>query len=115
MIDTVQEMDEREGFMVMTEIIRGMKQVCAEGGIAFKVLLISHGEWIAGMKRNGAAQIGYYRQLTQALTTAGIEVIDPTAAFVRWQGEPLFFRDDAVHLTAAGNRLVARQLEALLR
>jgi len=115
MIDTVQEMDEKEGFGVMVEIIKGMRQVCSEGGIDFKVLLISHGEWINGMKRNTAARIGYYEQLKQVLKASGIEVIDPTEAFVHWQGEPLFFQNDAVHLTAAGNRLVARELQGMLR
>lgn len=115
MTDTVQEMDEKEGFEVMVEIIKGMKQVCAEGGIGFKVLLISHGEWIEGMRRSGSARIGYYQPLKQVLTASGIEVIDPTDAFVKWQGEPLFFTDDAVHLTPAGNRLIARELEMLLR
>lgn len=114
MIDTVQEMDEKEGFGVMVEIIRGMGQVCSEGGIDFKVLLISHGDWIEGMRRSGSARIGYYFQLKQALESAGIKVIDPTDAFVKWEGEPLFFKQDAVHLTAEGNRLIARELQEAL-
>lgn len=111
MVDTVQEMDEREGFGVMLEIIKGMKRVCMESGIDFKVLLISHGEWIDGMRRDPGARIGYYASLKEALTAAGVEVVDPTAAFVKWQGEPLFFKNDAVHLSVAGNRLVADILQ----
>jgi len=115
MTDTVKEMEENEGFEVMLEIIRGMKQVCSEGGIGFKVLLISHGEWIEGYRRNSSARIGYYQQLKQMLKTSGIEVIDPTDVFVSWQKEPLFFTNDAVHLTAAGNRLVAGELHGILK
>ena len=107
MTDTVREMNEGEGFTVMVEIIKGMERVCREGRIAFKVLLISHGEWIEGLKRDRSAQIGYYGALKQALTAAGIEVIDPTDDFAAWQGEPLFFPQDKVHLTPAGNALVA--------
>lgn len=108
MIDTVQEMDEREGFMVMVEIVKGMQRVCREGGIDFKVLLISHGDWIEGLRRDRAAKIGYYSPLKQVFIKEGIEVIDPTDAFVAWTGEPLFFPLDTVHLTPAGNRLIAR-------
>lgn len=114
MVDTVREMEEAEGFGVMVEIIKGMERVCREGGIAFKVLLISHGEWIDGMRRNPGAGIGYYSQLKDALSSAGIEVIDPTSAFVAWQGAPLFFKQDAVHLTPAGNRLVSQILQTEL-
>lgn len=115
MTDSVQEMDEAEGFTVMTEIIKGMERVCLEGGIDFKVLLISHGDWIEGLRRDPKAQIGYYGPLKQALGAAGIKVIDPTDAFVAWQGEPLFFKKDAVHLTPAGNALVARIMARELR
>lgn len=110
MFDTVREMDEKEGFGVMVEIIRGMDRVCREKGILFKVLLISHGEWVAGMKKNPGAVIGYYQPLIGALKSGGVEVIDTTDRFVTWKGEPLFFEKDAVHLTAAGNRLVAELL-----
>ncbi len=110
MTDTVREMDEGEGFAVMVEIIRGMQRVCRETGADFRVLLISHGDWIEGLKRDRKAQIGYYGPLIQALAGAGIDVIDPTDSFVASQGEPLFFPGDAVHLTAAGNRLIARIL-----
>lgn len=107
MTDSVREMDDREGFSVMVEIIRGMARVCREGKIGFTVLLVSHGDWIEGLKHDRSAQIGYYGLLKQALTGEGIRVIDPTDAFVAWQGEPLFFPGDAIHLTAAGNRLIA--------
>jgi lysophospholipase L1-like esterase len=110
MTDTVQEMDEREGFAVMVEIIRGMARVCRESGIDFKVLLISHGGWIEGGKRDRTVQIGYYGPLKQALTSTGIAVVDPTDSFVAWQGEPLFFTQDAVHLTPEGNRMLANIL-----
>lgn len=115
MTDTVREMDEGEGFTVMVEIIKGMARVCREGGIDFKVLLISHGDWIEGLRRDRSAQIGYYGPLKQALEDAGLAVIDPTAAFVAWQGEPLFFPRDAVHLTPAGNSLIARELAGSVR
>lgn len=108
MTDTVREMTEGEGFTVMVEIIKGMQRVCREGKIDFKVLLLSHGDWIEGLRRDPEAQIGYYGQLKQALGAAGIKVIDPTSAFIAWQGEALFFKEDAVHLTAAGNALIAR-------
>lgn len=114
MTDTVQEMDEGEGFTVMVEIIKGMQRVCREGGIGFKVVLISHGDWIEGLKRDRSAQIGYYGPLKQALALAGIDTIDPTDDFVAWQGEPLFFPRDAVHLTPAGNRLIARVLAGVV-
>lgn len=113
MVDTVREMDEREGFAVMVEIIRGMERVCREGGIDFKVLLISHGEWIEGHRRDSSAQIGYYGSLKQALIGAGIKVIDPTDVFVAWQGEPLFFSEDAVHLSPTGHRLLAGALAGI--
>lgn len=110
MTDTVREMDDGEGFTVMVEIIKGMQRVCRESGIDFKVVLISHGDWIAGLKQDRSAQIGYYGALKQALTREGVEIIDPTDDFVAWQGEPLFFPQDAVHLTPAGNVLLARTL-----
>lgn len=110
MFDTVREMDEKEGFGVMVEIVRGMDRVCREKGIPFKVLLISHGEWIEGMKKDGSAAIGYYAPLKAALLASGLDVIDTTDSFVAWKGEPLFFEKDAVHLTATGNRLVAELL-----
>lgn len=116
MFDTVREMDEKEGFGVMVEIIRGMDRVCREKGIQFKVLLISHGEWIEGMKKNPGAVIGYYAPLKAALSASGVEVIDTADSFVSWNGEPLFFEKDAVHLSVAGNRLVAELLnKELLR
>lgn len=111
MFDTVREMDEKEGFGVMVEIIRGMDRVCREKGIQFKVLLISHGEWIEGMKKNPGAVIGYYAPLKAALLASGVEVIDTTDSFVTWKGDPLFFEKDAVHLTVAGNRRVAELLQ----
>lgn len=111
MSDTVREMDEKEGFNVMVEIIRGMDRVCREKGISFKVLLVSHGEWIEGMKKNPGAVIGYYQPLTGALKSLGIDLLDTTDSFVAWKGEPLFFEKDAVHLTVAGNRLVAELLQ----
>jgi lysophospholipase L1-like esterase len=107
MTDTVQEMDEREGFAVMVEVIKGMQRVCREGGGDFKVLLVSHGEWIDGLRRDSSRPVGYYVPLKAALQAEGVAVIDPTDAFVKWHGEPLFFPQDAVHLTAAGNRLIA--------
>jgi lysophospholipase L1-like esterase len=107
MTDTVQEMDEREGFAVMVEVIKGMQRVCREGGIGFKILLVSHGDWIEGLRRDGSMTIGYFAPLKAALQAAGIAVVDPTDAFVRWRGEPLFFPQDAVHLSVAGNRLIA--------
>lgn len=107
MTDTVMEMDEREGFSVMVEIIRGMQRVCDESGADFRVLLISHGEWIEGMRRDSKAQIGYYVALKQTLAGSGVKVMDTAGAFVDWRGGELFFPSDAVHLSREGNRLLA--------
>lgn len=116
MTDSVLEMNEAEGMMVTLSIIDGISQVCRENGCRLVVLLISHGTWIDAIKKNPKVPIGYYTFLKQRLDQMGISVVDTTDSFLRFQGEPLFFDRDPVHLTSKGNEIVSQALyEGLVR
>jgi lysophospholipase L1-like esterase len=110
-VASVAEMDENEAFNIMTALISGMNQICKENNIRFVTLLIPHGIWLDSMVR-GEGVPGYFPLLKKRLSADGVLYLDSTPALLDAlkRGEKPFFGKDPVHLTAAGNRVIAELL-----
>jgi lysophospholipase L1-like esterase len=112
---SVPEMSEEEGMGVTAALIMGMDAFCRAEGCRLAVLLISHGQWIDALRVKPDLRVGYYPVLKGILTRMGIPVIDTTEKFVQGPAG-LFFREDPVHLTPAGNEAAGEALfEGLVR
>lgn len=114
--DSVKEMREDEALKTTAAILKGVDTLCRENDCRLAVLLISHGEWIAALKKNPDLVVGYYPAFKNILLSLDIPVIDTTDAFIRHyrENEPLFYMKDPVHLTARGNEVVAEVLSQAL-